>query len=524
MCVGAPMKFLSLPLGLALVATTTSFRFATAQTFPTDDPTIRRIWVEGMDSSQVYPLAQVLLDSIGPRLTGSPQHGAAVEWALSTYKRWGIVARREQYGTWIRWERGITHVDLLTPRIRTLEGTMLAWSPGTDGPVEGDVVILPEVSGARDFEAWLPKAQGNFVLISPPEPTCRPDQRWEELATPTTLERMRQERERAREMWLDRIRHIGRGYVRRLEQSGAAGVLSSRWSRGWGVNKVFDAPTDEIPALDLSCEDYGLVYRLAENGQLPRIRLDAEAEFHGEGPVYNVIAEIRGSEKPDEYVVLSAHIDSWDGASGATDNGTGTVTMMEAMRILKEVYPNPKRTIVVGHWGGEEQGLIGSRAFVEDHREILDGLQAAFNQDNGTWRVEYIKMQGLSGAGGHFGRWFGHIPVEIKQHITLDIPGTPEFAGSDHMSFLCHGAPGFRLQSSYPEYRQYTWHTNRDTFDKLVFDDLKNNATLTAMLAYLASEDPEMMPRDRRVLPVDSRTAQPMRWPECRPARRSWGR
>jgi hypothetical protein len=236
------MKALLLSLGLLLVAVTTSIRFAAAQTFPTDDPTIRGIWAQGMDSSQVYPLAQVLLDSIGPRLTGSPQHAAAVDWVLSIYERWGVRARREQYGTWIQWERGITHVDLVTPRIRTLEGTMLAWSPATDGPVEGDVVILPKVSGARDFEAWLPKARGKFVLISPPEPTCRADQQWEEFATPTTFERMRREREAAREVWLDRVRQSGRGYARRLEQSGAAGVLSSRWSHGWGVNKVFNDP------------------------------------------------------------------------------------------------------------------------------------------------------------------------------------------------------------------------------------------------------------------------------------------
>jgi hypothetical protein len=511
-------------LVLPLVTVAVTFPAATAQTFPTDHPTIRRIWVEGMDSSQVYPLAQVLLDSIGPRLTGSPGYAAAIEWAMGRYERWGVQAKKEQYGTWIAWERGITHADLIAPRVRTLEAMMLAWSPGTNGPVEGDVVILPDVPGSQEFDAWLSKARGRFVLISPPEPTCRADQQWEEFATPETFARMKAERDTAREAWLDRTRRIGRGYTRRLEQAGAVGILSSRWSRGWGVNKVFSAPTDEIPALDLSCEDYGLVYRLAQNNQSPRMRLSAEAEFHGEGPMFNVIAELRGTEKPDEYVVLSAHLDSWDGASGATDNGTGTVTMMEAMRILRKVYPHPKRTILVGHWGGEEQGLIGSRAFVEDHPDVLEGLQAAFNQDNGTWRVEYIKMQGLSEAGGHFGRWFGQIPVEIKRHVTLDIPGTPEFGGSDHMSFLCHGAPGFRLQSSYPEYRQYTWHTNRDTFDKLVFDDLKNNATLTAMLVYLASEDPERVPRTRRVLPIDTRTGQQMQWPPCRPPRRSWSR
>jgi len=190
--------------------------------------------------------------------------------------------------------------------------------------------------------------------------------------------------------------------------------------------------------------------------------------------------------------------------------------MMEAMRILKKAYPNPQRTILVGHWGGEEQGLIGSAAFAEDHPEVVDGLQAAFNQDNGTWRIDYIRMQGFSEAGEHFGRWFSKIPSDISGHIDLDIPGVPERGGSDHMSFICRGAAGFRLQSHYPDYRQYTWHTDLDTFDKIVFDDLKNNATLAAMLAYLASEDPERISPTQRMLP------QGEQWPECRPATRSF--
>jgi Zn-dependent M28 family amino/carboxypeptidase len=196
--------------------------------------------------------------------------------------------------------------------------------------------------------------------------------------------------------------------------------------------------------------------------------------------------------------------------------------MLEAMRILKQAYPRPRRTILVGHWGGEEQGLIGSRAFTEDHPEVVENLQVLFNQDNGTWRVEYIQTQGLSRAAENVTRWIDQIPTEISDHIELDFPGPQESGGSDHVSFLCHGAPGFRLQSHYPDYRQYTWHTTRDTYDKIIFDDLKNNATLAAMLAYLASEDPERVPRDRAVLPIDERTGEPRPWIACRPARRSW--
>lgn len=487
--------------------------------------TLRRIRAEGMDSSQVVPLAQALLDSIGPRLTGSPGQKAANDWAVATYRKWGIPARNERYGTWRGWKRGITHIDLLEPRLRTLDGTMLAWSPGTQGPVQGSAVTLPAVRSAAEWEAWLPRARGKWVLISFPQPTCRPDENWEEWATPAGFAAMQREREAARAAWEARLSATGvapRDLPARLEAAGALGVVTSLWSQGWGVNKVFGARTERIPTVELSCEDYGLVSRLAEREQGPVLRVNAEAEFLGEVPVFNTIAEIRGREKPNEYVVLSAHFDSWDGASGATDNGTGTVTMMEAMRILKETYPNPKRTILVGHWSGEEQGLNGSRAFAADHPEVVTGLQALFNQDNGTGRVERISMQGLTGAGPIFRRWLGQLPTEITRHIELEDPGVPGGGGSDYASFICAGAPAFSLSSRSWDYGTYTWHTNRDTFDKIAWDEVRNNATLTAMLAYLASEEPERLPRTRLArLPVNERTGAARSWPACQQPARS---
>jgi len=495
-----------------------------AQSFPTGDPVIKRIWDEGMtDKSQAAKLAQVLMDSIGPRLTGSPGFQAAAGWLQQTYAAWGIPVRTEQYGTWRGWKRYQTHLDLVAPRFRTLEATMLAWSPGTKGPVEGEAVLLPEATDSAGVAAWLPTIKGKYVLWTPAEPTCRPMDSYEKLARPETIQRIKAERDAIRTAWIGRVQAtVKAGGLRRLEAAGAAGMVGGNWSQGWGVDKIFDAETETIPQVQLSCEDYGLVWRLAMNRQGPRLRLDAKSEFTGDAvPMFNVIGEIKGTEKPDEYVVLSAHLDSWDGASGATDNGTGTITMLEAMRLLKLAYPKPRRTILVGHWGAEEQGLIGSGAFAADHPEVIDGLQAAFNQDNGTWRVEYIRMMGYTGAGQHFARWFSSIPGEIENLIDFDVPGVPERGGSDHMSFICHGAPGFRLQSHYPEYRQYTWHTNRDTFDKVVQDDLRNNATLAAMLAYMASEDPERVPRDQRVLPPGP-NGQAQSWPGCGTLKRSW--
>ena len=505
-----------------------------AQSFATNDPVLRRIWIVGMDSSQAVPLMQALLDSVGPRLTGTPGQKAGNDWLVSKYRQWGIGAKAEQYGTWMGWRRGITHVDLVQPRVRSLEGMMLAWSPGTPrgAPVEAQVVALPNVRTTAEFDAWLPQVRGKFVLVSMANPTCRPVDNWRQFAADSAqVSRMLAQRAELARAWNDRLMratgdtsvgNANRNLHAKLAAAGARGMFTHLWSNGWGVDKVFNArPGQTIPSIDLSCEDYGLVYRLAENRQNPVVRVQAESENLGEVPVFNVIAEMRGSEKPDEYVMLSAHFDSWDGASGATDNGTGTITMMEALRILKLVYPNPKRTILVGHWSGEEQGLVGSRAYAADHPEVVRGLQALFNQDNGTGRVVNISASGLVDATGTLAGWLARVPRDITRHINFGFVGAPAGGGSDNASFACYGAPAFGLGSLSWDYGTYTWHTNRDTYDKVVWDDLKNNVVLTAMLAYLASEEPATMSRTRATI-VNPVTGRSTPWPECQvPPRKS---
>ncbi|MEK7667180.1 MAG: M28 family peptidase [Gemmatimonadota bacterium] len=486
--------------------------------FTTDNPVIRSIYALGMDSSQTYRLAQVLLDSIGPRLVGSPAYQSAGDWLVSTYRSWGITARQERYGTWAGWRRGRSYISLMAPRVRTLEGTQLAFSPNTGGrPVRGEVVLLPDVADSAAFRAWLPNARGKFVAINYPEPTCRPDTAWHNYALQNTYDQMRNGRQAARTAWAQRITKTGasaRTLPLRLEEAGAVGVLTSQWTGGYGVTRVFNAYTRRVPTFDLSCEDYGLVARLAINNQHPQVEAFAESEALGDQSTFNVIAEIPGSELPNEYVLLSAHLDSWDGGSGATDNGTGTVVMMEAMRILKQVYPNPRRTVLVGHWDSEEQGLNGSRAFAADHPNIVEGLQAAFNQDNGTGRIATISAAGLWVASGNLARWLSQVPGALIRNLTFGMPGSPSGGGSDNASFICSGAPAFGVGSSPWDYFQYTWHTGRDTFDKLSFDDVKMNATLVATLTYLASEDRERVSRERRsVLPGQG--GQPGAWPTC---------
>ncbi|MES1259107.1 MAG: M20/M25/M40 family metallo-hydrolase, partial [Gemmatimonadota bacterium] len=494
------------------------------RTTPATDATIRRIWDEGMNRSQVMNLAQVLFDSTGPRLINSDRYNAGQAWLMAKYKSWGITSEKQEWGTWTWWERGVTHLDLIAPRVRSLEATMLAWSPGTGGKnVDAEVILLPADTTARGIAAWLRDARGKFVLTpapgitgpGAPSPTCRSQANEVEFGAPG--------------QWSsDSAKRIqwSNAYRARLPKSpdttangrrdfsfkwpadaGVAGILSTYYSGYPGTDKVFGNPRQAVPTVDVTCEDWNLLYRLAENKQHPRVRLNAEAKSLGEKPVFNVIAKIPGSDKANEYIVLSAHYDSWDAGSGATDNGTGTVAMMEALRIIKATYPRPHRTIIVGHWGGEEQGLLGSRAFVADHPDIVNKVHMGWNQDNGTGRIQNLGPGPFTQATDRLVAYLKEMPVEATHALKIGGVGPPGTGGSDHSSFQCAKSPVVGLGGVSWDYGNLTWHTNRDTYDKVVPEDLKGNAVLVAMLVYEADRDPTLMPHDVIPTTVDAKGA-----------------
>ncbi|MDB4912738.1 MAG: peptidase [Gemmatimonadetes bacterium] len=253
-----------------------------AQGFTTQDPVIRRLWALGTDSSEVGRLAQVLADSIGPRLNGTTGLDGAQRWMMQTYKAWGIPVRTEKYGTWRGWQRGAASVELLEPRFRSLDARLMAWSPGTKRPTVGKVITLPEIADSAAFHAWLPQAAGKFVLVSTPEMTCRTDASLKQWSSPEGLERFLKERKAYMDTWTVRTKRTGlseRQIAKALEDAGVAGVLTSLWSEGWNVVKIHDAITERVPSVSVSCEDYGLLARLAEKGQAPVLRLNAEATF-----------------------------------------------------------------------------------------------------------------------------------------------------------------------------------------------------------------------------------------------------
>jgi carboxypeptidase Q len=484
------MRFLK---QLAITVISAQFIHATAQA--QQDPVVAAIIKEATENSQLMQRSHELMDGIGPRLVGSTKMLQASDWAIAQYRQYGIEARRENYGTWRGWDRGVTHVDMLSPWVKSLEATQLAFSPATKKPVKATTIIIPDLADSLAFQQWLPNVKGKFVLVAMPQPTGRPEYNWKEFATKASFDKMQKEK----------------------QEAGAAGIIGSNWSQGFGVNKIFDAYTKKIPTVDVMLEDYGLIYRLTESGKAPELTIFTQSKELGEVPTFNTLAEIKGTEKPNEYVMMSAHFDSWDGATGATDNGTGTMVMMEAMRILKKVYPNPKRTILVGHWGSEEQGLNGSRAFVEDYPEIVSNLQALFNQDNGTGRVVNIGGSGYANAKDYLGRWLAAVPGDYKDSIKTTFPGAPGGGGSDHASFVAAGAPAFSLSSLNWSYFNYTWHTNRDTYDKIVFDDVRNNAILTAILVYMACEDPQRSSTEKAPLQGNQR------WPAQTKSKRRGG-
>ena len=499
------------------------FTFLNAQN---TDEVVEKMIDEVYNNSQVEKLSHELFDVIGPRLVGTPQMKNAHDWAVNKYESWGIKSYLHEWGVWRGWERGITHIDMLKPRIRTLAGRQLAWSPSTSKRgVTAELTKIPQINNKEDFDEWLKTVKGKFILVSQNQITGRPDSQWEEYSTEESFEKMKKDRDKISEDWYSNIRKSGYGYrdiSKAFEDAGAVGLISSYWSKAFGANKVFSARTDKIPNVDLNLEDYTMLYRMVENGIKPTVKIISTSIEHGVVPTFNTIAEIKGVEKPNEYVILSAHFDSWDGSQGTTDNGTGTIVMMEAMRILKKFYPNPKRTIMVGHWGSEEQGLNGSRAFVEDYPKIVENTQAVFNQDNGTGRVVSISGQGFLNSYDYLSRWLSAVPQDVTKHIETDFPGMPGSGGTDHASFVAAGVPAFNLSALDWEYWNYTWHTNLDSYDKIVFDDLKNNVILTAILAYKASEDNEKASRERRILPkssINPRTGRPMRsrgWPSVR--------
>lgn len=481
---------------------------------------------EAQDQSTIRLLGMELIDGIGPRLTGTPQFQQANDWLVKTYSRWHITAENETYGKWKGWERGTSSGKMIYPRFQTLEVRQLAWSPASpkERPIEAEVIALPNLSDSISFQRWLPSVKGKVVLISQPRFSGRPEESWKANALEGDYQTYLKDIKQEDSLWQAQLKAMAiteKSVQKQLEKAGAVALLSSSWSGGWGSSRIFGTKTEQIPHFDLILEDYQLLMRFLSRGITPRVQLQAESKHLGEVAVQNTIARIESPSNPEEYVMLSAHLDSWDPATGATDNGTGTLLMMEVMRLLKKHYPNPKRTIMVGHWGGEEQGLLGSRSFVADHQDLMPKISVLFNQDNGTGRISWINGLGFLDAYDYFDRWMKYLPAENREAIKTHFPGSAGRPNSDYAAFLPYDVPSFFLISEGWDYGTYTWHNNYDSYDKIVWSELERNAVTIATFVYLACEEPEMFSRKKAQLPLNIKTGKRQEWPKAKPVERN---
>jgi hypothetical protein len=457
-----------------------------------DSKAIAAIRQVGMSDS--LPIARDLAhltDDIGPRLTGSAGLERANAWTADRFRAYGMDS------TWLEswefgrtWERGPLTLRLLEPQRRWLTGASWAWSPGTDGPLAGDVVYL-DAKTVADFTARFGgKLRGKWVMTTPPLQVHNPDAG--KLSASDSVKTV----ERFRTIYGGPATPEEREYRSQrnalLAGEGIAGLIRDG-GREFGLLIMSGSPSSvsPFPQVVVSDEEYGQFSRLIALGVKVRIEADIKNTF-GEQPVRvsNTLAELRGSEKPDEIVLLGAHLDSWDLGTGATDNGTGAIAVLEAARILKESGVKPKRTIRFALFTGEEQGLLGSEQYVAAHVSELPKYQAVLVLDNGTGRIKGVALQGRNELEHLWRALFAPIatlgPFAIRQ---------AEKGGTDHKSFLPYGVPGFNFDQVSSGY-DHTWHSQVDTYDHAIVPDVQQAATVMAATAYQLANLPELIPRN----------------------------
>ena len=433
---------------------------------------------------------EYLSDLIGPRLTGSPQQRMASEWAEQEFHRYGLTNVHQEKWTVARsWTRGTAEARIVAPVSRRLAIVSAGWSPSTDGEVEGPVVYVDSQS-ATDLDKYKTKLLGAIVVLEepravrPPYETGHPSVQFP--LRPPYAEPARTERSTPEPFYEVRTQFLKTQGVRAVLRDSANPYNLMRMSNV----SAGDYEPGVIPTAFLSHEDYALIWRLLKHGDV-RLRLTLTNAF-SPGPVEtsNTVAEIRGSEKPAEVVILGAHIDSWDLASGSTDNGTGVVDVLEAARSLVKLNLPPKRTIRFVLFSGEEQGEVGSKLYVSQHNEELPDISAVLVNDTGTGPIVTIGVHE------------NYNDVEAIQEILAPVasllhlmePKISRTFGSDYASFNAAGVPGFSCIGDAPEYSE-TQHTQSDTFDKVSEVGLIQSAQVMAVWAFNTAQYPTLLPR-----------------------------
>jgi hypothetical protein len=501
---------------VATVALGLTFVPLSAQHAPekVDLDAIYRIKAEGFQRSQVMEITSWLTDVYGPRLTNAPGFRKAGEWAVAEMKTWGLAnVKLEPFVFGRGWTNDKFYAMATTPGGSfPLIGMSTAWTPGTSGHVSGEA-IHAVIETDEDLAKFKGQLKGKFVLTAAmrdvPALFAPPAERYTEEQL-KTLERETDATPRG-----GRGRRGGpgggrgaQGFAQRRTQffkdEGVLGVISP--GRGDGGTVFFggggsrepNAPAG-IPTLSIAIEHYGRMVRTLARKIPVTIEMDIKNTFHEDVNSFNVIAEIPGTDKADEIVMLGGHFDSWHGGTGATDNAAGSAVMMEAMRILKATGLTLRRTVRIGLWGGEEQGLIGSRDYVTKtfanraDMKLLPAhakLSSYFNVDNGTGAIRGIYVQGNEAVAPIFEAWMK--PFHNIGMTTVTIRDT---GGTDHQSFDAVGLPGFQFIQDGVEYDTRTHHSNMDTYERIQAEDMRKNAVIVASFVYHAANRDEKLPR-----------------------------
>ena len=484
-----------------------------------DMDAINTIKKEGLDNSKVMDIAFHITDVSGPRLTNSPGYFRAANWARTEMEKWGLTnAALEPWGDFGKsWELKKSYIALTAPYYRPLIGFPKTWTKGTGG-LKSAEVLLVKANDSVALEAYHGKMKNKVVLLYrndtlkqsfKPDATRLTDEELTKMANaapppppaPDTAENRRR-----REQQLRNRSSVASKLKEMALQEGAVAVLSmvptgydgTLFVQGGGLYGGND-PENMLDIM-VAMEDYMSLVRLADNNYPVKLDVDVQTEFNTKDlKGYNVVAEIKGTDLSNELVMLGGHLDSWQGATGATDNGAGCAVMMEAIRILKQSGLKPRRTIRIALWSGEEQGLLGSRAYVKNHfadpatMQLKDEhakVSAYFNLDNGTGKIRGIYLQGNEKVKPVFTQWLEPFNNLGAATVTLSNTG-----GTDHLSFNAVGIPGFQFIQDGIEYGTRTHHTNMDSYDHLIAADLTQAATIVATFVFNAANRDEKLPR-----------------------------
>ncbi|HEX8525634.1 M20/M25/M40 family metallo-hydrolase [Allosphingosinicella sp.] len=516
---------------------------ATAQ--PVDRTMINRIVDEAMNRSEVMETAAYLTDRIGGRLTNSPQMRAAERWTQQRFRDWGLSNVRAEGFEFGRGWSIVAHGTRMTvPRVLPLRSIPVAWTPPTNGTISAGIVVAP-LDEVSDFDRWRGRLRGQIVLITRPtagsEPTDPPFRRLtdEDLKQRNTYQHpnyspLQVQRTLDRADFAERLDAF-------LAEEGAIAWVRQAYRDGGLVHGTGYAyqtgRTPRLPGVEMAAEDYRRLARLALTDAPPTLEIASDVRFHDEDPnAYNILADIRGTDAAAGYVMAGAHLDSWIAADGAVDNAAGSAVVMEAARILRRLGVRPKRTIRFALWSGEEQGILGSLAYVERHlatrppetdparRRLRPGqtwryrwpltprpghreLVAYFNLDNGSGRIRGIHAEGNVAAVPVFQEWLA--PFASMGATTVAIQST---GGTDHVYLQSVGIPGYQFIQDPLDYGSRLHHTSIDTYDHMRADDLRQAAVIMASFLWNAANRDEPLPR--MPLPTQPRPTDPFEYPE----------